>query len=183
MKKRVSNIDRRTKETEISVSIDIDGNGEYDIKCDYFFIKHMIETMSRFSSVDIFLTAKGNENSHLAEEIGLTLGMAFKDALKDVAIERIATKTVVMDDAMVTVSIDIADRPYAEIDCPDSLCHNFLSSFAMSSDMALHVLVVRGFDNHHIVESSFKALGKCLKDAVVNRETELSTKDKIYLET
>jgi imidazoleglycerol-phosphate dehydratase len=178
MKGRASGIERRTKETDISVKIDLDGNGKYEIKCGNTFLKHMIETLSRYSSVDISVSAKGDDEHHLVEDAGITLGTAFKDAVGKGPIERMATKTVVMDDAMVCVSLDLVDRPYAEIDCPDALYHHFFRSFAMSSGMTLHVLVIRGFDDHHIVEATFKALGKCLKDAVRKRDTELSTKDK-----
>ena len=178
MKGRVSRIERRTKETDISVNINLDGSGKYDVRCGNAFLKHMTETLSRYSSVDISLNAEGDDDHHLVEDVGITLGTAFKDAMKNGPVERMATKTVVMDDAMVTVSLDMVDRPYAEIDCPDSLYHHFFRSFAMSACMTLHVLVIRGFDEHHIIEASFKALGKGLKDALVRRDAELSTKDK-----
>jgi imidazoleglycerol-phosphate dehydratase len=178
MKGRVSEIERKTKETDISVNIVIDGEGRYDVKCDNGFLKHMVETLSRYSSVDIALKGKGDDDHHLIEDVGITLGMAFKDAVGKTPIERMATKTVVMDDAMVTVSLDIVDRPYADIDCPDSLYHHFFRSFAMSAGMTLHILVIRGFDDHHIVEASFKAFGMCLRSALRKRDTEISTKDR-----
>ncbi|MDR0778892.1 MAG: imidazoleglycerol-phosphate dehydratase [Methanomassiliicoccaceae archaeon] len=178
MKGRVSGLERKTKETEVSVNIVIDGTGIYDVRCSNSFLKHMVETLSRYSSVDISLKAKGDDEHHLVEDVGITLGLALKDAIGKIPIERMATKTVVMDDAMVTVSLDIADRPYAEIDCPDPLYRHFFRSFAMSAGMTLHTLVVRGFDEHHIVEATFKALGKCLKFALKKRDTEISTKDR-----
>ncbi|MDR2866547.1 MAG: imidazoleglycerol-phosphate dehydratase [Methanomassiliicoccaceae archaeon] len=181
MKGRVSKIERRTKETDVSVSIGIDGKGIYDVTCSNRFLKHMIETLSRYSSADICVKVTGDDEHHIIEDVGITMGTAFKDALKDIPIERMATKTVVMDDAMVTVSLDIIDRPYAEIDCPDPLYHHFFRSFAMSSGMTLHILVIRGFDDHHIVEASFKALGRALKEAVRKRDAELSTKEKASL--
>ncbi|MCL2143738.1 MAG: imidazoleglycerol-phosphate dehydratase [Methanomassiliicoccaceae archaeon] len=177
MRGRASGIERRTKETDISVNIAIDGDGQYDVKCNNIFLKHMIETFSRYSSADITMSAKGDDEHHVIEDVGLTLGMALKDAVGKDPIERMATKTVVMDDAMVTVSIDIVDRPYAELDCPDPLYHHFFRSLAMSSGMTMHILVIRGFDEHHIIEASVKALGKCLKEAVKRRDKELSTKD------
>ena len=178
MKGRVSGIERRTKETDVSVNMDIDGSGRYDIKCGNTFLKHMAETLSRYSSVDISMKADGDDEHHLVEDVGITLGMALRDAIGKDPIERMATKTVVMDDAMVTVSLDIVDRPYADIDCPDPLYHHFFRSFAMSSGITLHILVIRGFDDHHVVEASFKAFGKCLKEALRRRDAELSTKDK-----
>ena len=178
MKGRTSGIERKTKETDVSVKMAIDGKGRYDVKCGNTFLKHMIETLSRYSSADITLKAEGDDEHHLVEDVGITIGMAFKEAVGKAPIERMATKTVVMDDAMVTVSLDIVDRPYAEIDCPYAVYHHFFRSFAMSSGITLHILVIRGFDDHHIVEASFKALGRCLKEAVKLREAELSTKDK-----
>ena len=89
------------------------------------------------------------------------------------------TKTVVMDDALVMTSLDIVDRPYAEVDCPDPLYHHFFRSFAMSAGITLHMMVIRGFDEHHIIEAGFKSLGLALKGAIVKRDSELSTKDKV----
>jgi imidazoleglycerol-phosphate dehydratase len=178
MKGRASGIERKTKETDILLKIDIDGKGKYDVECDDSFLKHMTETLSRYSSIDITMKATGDNDHHLIEDVGITLGMVLKDAIGKDPIERMATKTVVMDDAMVTVSLDIVDRPYADIDCPDPLFHHFFRSFAMSASMTLHILVIRGFDDHHIVEASFKALGRCLKEALRKRDAELSTKDR-----
>jgi len=178
MKGRTSGIERKTKETNVSVKVDIDGKGKYNVTCSNTFLKHMTETLSRYSSADITMKAEGDDEHHLIEDAGITLGMAFRDAVGKDPIERMATKTVVMDDAMVTVSLDIVDRPYAEIDCPDAVYHHFFRSFAMSFGITLHILVIRGFDDHHIVEASFKALGRCLKEAVKKRDAELSTKDK-----
>jgi len=179
MKDRVSGIERKTKETEICIRINLDGSGKYSVSCDNAFLKHMAETLSRYSSIDVDMKAGGDDEHHLVEDVGITMGTALKDALKDVPIERMATKTVVMDDAMVVVSLDLVDRPYAEIDCPDPLYHHFFRSFAMSAGMTLHILVIRGFDPHHIVEASFKALGKALKDAARIAGKEISTKDKV----
>ena len=181
MRDRVSGIERRTKETDICVNVNIDGTGNYSVSCNDAFLKHMTETLSRYSSADIKMSAKGDDEHHLIEDVGITLGSAFKDAVKDGPIERMATKTVVMDDAMVTVSLDLADRPYAEIDCPDTLYHHFFRSFAMSLGMTLHILVIRGFDDHHVVEASFKALGKALREALKRRENTVSTKDKVSI--
>jgi imidazoleglycerol-phosphate dehydratase len=177
MKGRASGIERKTKETEVSVNIVIDGEGIYDVKCSNGFLKHMVETLSRYSSANISMKAKGDDDHHLVEDVAITLGLALKDAIGKTPIERMATKTVVMDDAMVTVSLDI-ERPYADIDCPDTLYHHFFRSFAMAAGMTLHILVVRGFDEHHIVEASFKALGKSLRFALKKRDTEISTKDR-----
>jgi imidazoleglycerol-phosphate dehydratase len=93
-----------------------------------------------------------------------------------------ATKTVPMDDALVTVSLDVVDRPFADVDCPDPLYHHFMRSFAMSSGITLHIVVVRGFDDHHIIEASFKSMGLALKEALQPRDAELSTKDRARIQ-
>lgn len=149
------------------------------MECDIQFLKHMIETLARYSDMDITLRGTGDNDHHLIEDVGITLGKAFAKALDDKPIERMATKTVVMDDALVMTSLDIVDRPYAEIDCPDQLYHHFLRSFAMSAGITLHIMVIRGYDDHHIIEAGFKSMGMALKAALKRRDSELSTKDKV----
>ncbi|MBO7409537.1 MAG: imidazoleglycerol-phosphate dehydratase [Candidatus Methanomethylophilaceae archaeon] len=179
MSERTANMERKTRETDISVSINIDGTGKYDVVCDNQFLKHMIETLSRYSSMDITLKATGDNEHHLIEDVGIALGKAFAKALDGNPIERMATSTVVMDDAMMMTSLDIVDRPYCETDCPDPLYQHFMRSFAMSAGITLHIVQIRGFDEHHIIEASFKSMGAALKQAVKPRASELSTKDKV----
>ena len=179
MANRTAVIERKTRETQITVDLNLDGSGKFDVECDIQFLKHMIETFSRYSNLDIKLRAVGDNDHHLIEDVGITLGKAFAQALGGQPIERMCTKTVVMDDALVLTSLDIVDRPYAEIDCPDPLYHHFFRSFAMSAGITLHMMVIRGFDEHHIIEAGFKSLGLALKGAIVRRGFELSTKDKV----
>jgi imidazoleglycerol-phosphate dehydratase len=179
MNGRTAALERKTRETEISVKIDLDGSGEYDVKCQIPFLKHMTETLSRYSSVDMTVKASGDDDHHIAEDVAITMGSALRKAVGTRPICRMSTRTVAMDDALVTVSIDLADRPYADIDCPDPLYTHFLRSFAMSSGMTMHTMVMRGFDGHHIIEATFKALGLCMKDALRVRDRELSTKDTV----
>ena len=179
MANRTASIERKTRETQIKMDIDLDGSGKFDVECDIQFLKHMIETLSRYSGIDICMKAVGDNEHHLIEDVGITLGKAFAKALGSEPIERMCTKTVVMDDALVMTSLDIVDRPYAEIDCPDALYHHFFRSFAMSAGITLHIMVIRGFDDHHIIEAGFKSMGLALKGAIVRRGSELSTKDKV----
>jgi imidazoleglycerol-phosphate dehydratase len=171
-------LERKTKETDIEVSLELDGNGKAQLELEDQFLTHMLESLSKYSSFDIKLKATGDNEHHLIEDVAIVLGMALNEALGDKPIERIASSTVPMDDALVTVAIDLIDRPYVDIDCPDPLYHHFLRSFAMSSGMTLHVVAIRGFDPHHVVEASIKALGLALKSAVRPRSTLLSTKSK-----
>ena len=179
MANRTATIERKTRETQIKVDVNLDGAGKFDVKCDDQFLRHMIETFSRYSDIDIKMEATGDNDHHLIEDVGITLGKAVVKALGSEPIERMCTKTVVMDDALVMTSLDIVDRPYAEIDCPDPLYHHFFRSFAMSAGITLHMMVIRGFDEHHIIEAGFKSLGLALKAAMVRRGSELSTKDKV----
>jgi len=172
-------MERKTRETEISVELNLDGKGKFDVECDIQFLKHMVETLSRYSGMDIKLRASGDNEHHIIEDVAITLGKAFANALDDKPIERMATRTVVMDDALVMTSLDIVDRPYAEVDCPDQLYHHFFRSFAMSAGLTLHIMVIRGYDDHHIIEAGFKSMGIALKEALRRRDSELSTKDKV----
>ncbi len=179
MANRTAAIERKTRETQIIAELNLDGSGKFDVECDIQFLKHMIETFSRYSNIDIKLRAVGDNDHHLIEDVGITLGKAFAQALGGQPIERMCTKTVVMDDALVLTSLDIVDRPYADIDCPDPLYHHFFRSFAMSAGITLHIMVIRGFDEHHIIEAGFKSMGLAVKGAIVRRDSELSTKDKV----
>ncbi len=176
---RKAETERKTRETDIFIGMNIDGSGTFDVDCDLQFLKHMVETLARYSGFDIKMKATGDNDHHLIEDVGITMGKTFAKAVGEGPIKRMATKAVVMDDAFVVTSLDIVDRPYAEIDCPDPLYHHFMRSFAMSAGITLHILVVRGFDEHHIIEASFKSLGLCLEEAVKPRKTELSTKDRV----
>lgn len=172
-------MERKTRETDISVEIDIDGEGRFDVDTDNQFLKHMVETLARYSSMDITLSAVGDNDHHLIEDVAITLGKTLVKAIGDGPIERMATSTVVMDDALVMTSLDIVDRPYCECDCPDDVYAHFFRSFAMSAAISLHIVRIRGFDTHHVIEASFKSMGMALRTAVRPRSTELSTKDKV----
>jgi imidazoleglycerol-phosphate dehydratase len=171
-------LQRKTKETDIELSLELDGKGKAELDLEDQFLAHMLESLSKYASFDIKLRAKGDNEHHLIEDVAIVLGLALDQARGEAPIERIASATVPMDDALVTVAIDLINRPYVDIDCPDPLYHHFLRSFAMSSGMTLHVVVVRGFDPHHVVEATIKALGLALKGAVRPRGALLSTKDK-----
>jgi imidazoleglycerol-phosphate dehydratase len=175
---RSATIDRETKETKIEIELNLDGSGTADISCDDQFLTHMLESLAKYADFDITLKAVGDNEHHLLEDVAIVLGMALREAIGDQPIQRIASSMVPMDDALVVVALDLIDRPYVDIECPDPLYHHFLRSVAMSSGMTLHVMVERGFDEHHIVEATVKALGRALNKAVAQRERMLSTKSK-----
>ena len=176
---RAASIKRETRETNVSVEFNLDGSGQFDVECDIQFLKHMVETLARYADFDIKMKASGDNDHHLIEDAAITLGKALREALGEVPIERMATATVVMDDAMVMTSLDLVDRPYCEADCPDPLYLHFFRSFAMTAGITLHILVIRGFDEHHIIEAGFKSMGRALKEAVKVRSTELSNKGAV----
>lgn len=178
MTARTSSIERSTRETRIYVDLDIDGTGKFDVTCEIQFLKHMTETLARYAGFDLVLSAVGDNDHHIIEDTAITLGKAIRQAMGDEPIERMATAVIPMDDALVMASLDLVDRPYADIDCPDPLYTHFMRSLAMSAGMTLHIVVIRGFDEHHIVEAGFKATGKALAEALRRRSTELSTKDR-----
>ncbi len=178
---RESKIGRKTKETDIKLQLSIDGSGHAEIETDEQFLRHMLDTLTRYGGFDLQLEATGDNVHHLVEDVAIALGTAFREALGDVPVERISSAMVPMDDALVTVAVDIIDRPYCDVDCPDMLYAHFFRSFAMSSGMTLHGIVHRGMDDHHIIEATFKALGTALRRAVAPRESVLSTKDAVSL--
>ncbi len=178
MNLRMSSIKRSTKETKVSVDLDIDGTGKFNVECDIQFLKHMTETLARYAGFDLVLRADGDNDHHVVEDVAITIGRALRQAIGNQPIERMATAIVPMDDALVMSSLDLVDRPYADIDCPDSLYAHFMRSFAISAGMTLHMVVIRGFDVHHIIEAGFKATGKALRDALRVRDIELSTKGR-----
>ena len=178
---RRAKVERSTRETQIVAELDLDGTGVFQVDCEIQFLKHMVETLIKYASFNLKLKAGGDNDHHIAEDVAITLGTAFKKSLGDDSVERVATEFIPMDDALAMVSVDIVDRPFADIDCPDPLYSHFFRSFAMSAGLTLHISIVRGFDEHHMVEASFKALGKALYKATRIRESELSTKNKVEI--
>jgi imidazoleglycerol-phosphate dehydratase len=177
--KRTKKLARKTKETDVEVAIGLDGTGLYDIALPDRWLKHMLESVARFGKFDLTIKAKGDFNHHVIEDVGITLGKALKDAIKDRPVARVGTGTIPMDDAFVTVSVDLVDRPYCHVDLPDEMLEHFLRSFAMEARITLHNLVHRGKNFHHICEATFKALGMALHQATRPAATLQSTKGKV----
>jgi imidazoleglycerol-phosphate dehydratase len=174
-------IDRKTKETQISVEMNLDGTGSYSIKTPIPFFDHMLTLMCKHGLFDIKLKAKGDveiDDHHTVEDTGIVLGKTFKEALGDMkGIARYGQASVPMDEALAQVSLDISGRQYLvyniafpkksklrEFD-PD-LIEDFLQAFSSSAGITLHVNVLYGRNTHHIIEAIFKALGRALKQAV-----------------
>lgn len=193
---RTATVDRKTKETEISLKLNLDGSGNSKIDTPLKFLNHMLENFSKHSSFDLEISAKGDvdvDDHHLVEDVGIVMGEAFDKALGDKkGIARMAHRIVPMDDSKADVSVDLSGRPYAVVDLPfsqfeekkvgdvtkENVVH-FLESFALNGKFNLNIKV-EGKNDHHKVESCFKALAKSLQDAVkITGEEIPSTKGTI----
>ena len=170
---------RRTKETCIEVSLEIDGAGRYDVALPRQFSRHMVETLARYAGWNLKIRAVGDNPHHVEEDVAIVLGKAFRDALGDAPVERIAHAVVPMDDALVLTAVDIVDRPFCHAPLPDPDYVHFLRSFAMDARINLHVDILRGTDEHHIVEAAFKSLGMALRQAARRTGDVKSTKSRV----
>ena len=176
---RKATVDRNTNESTISVSINIDGTGQYDIKTDVGFLKHMLEQISKHGLIDLSVTAKGDIETgthHTIEDTAITLGRAISKALGDRrGIIRMADQTCPLDEALTRVAIDMSGRGYAVIDMggnnnigefPLDLARHFFESIAIEGKFCLHIKVLNGSNEHHVIESAFKAFARALRSAV-----------------
>lgn len=179
---RSKRLKRKTKETEVDVKIGLDGTGRSSIDIPDKWLKHMLESVARFGKFDLAVKAAGDFNHHVVEDVAITLGRALREALKGRPVQRVGTATVPMDDALVTVAVDLVDRPYCAVELPDEMLEHFMRSLAMEARITLHSLVHRGKNFHHINEAAFKALGMALhlatRPAAVLRSTKGSVKWK-----
>lgn len=183
---RKAMLKRKTKETNISLDLNLDGRGSYSINTSIPFLDHMLSLMCKHGLFDIKLKAKGDidiDDHHTMEDIGIVLGKALKQAVGDMkGIARYGQASVPMDEALASVSIDISGRPYFvyKVEFPKKsklkdfdpdLIEDFLQAFVSSSSITLHITVLYGRNIHHIIEAIFKGLGRALREAIsVNRK-------------
>ncbi|MEA3280824.1 MAG: imidazoleglycerol-phosphate dehydratase HisB [Thermodesulfobacteriota bacterium] len=178
--KRIAKIERKTKETNIGVELNINGKGEHKISSGIPFFDHMLTLFAVHGFFDLSLAAKGDldvDFHHTVEDIGLVLGEAFNKALGDrKGIIRYGHAVIPMDDALTFVTIDLSNRPFLVYNIPDItnirggsfdiyLAKEFFRAFANRSGMNLHINVFYGENEHHVIESIFKALGRALDQA------------------
>lgn len=177
---RTATIERATKETQIAVSLNLDGQGHYDIETGIGFLDHMLEQLSRHSLMDLKLRAKGDlhiDFHHTTEDTGIVIGEAVRKALGDFkGIRRYASAIIPMDETCTRVSIDVSQRPYLIWkvnftkpklgDMDTELFKEWFQAFAQNAGITLHVENMYGENNHHIVESCFKGLARALRDAI-----------------
>ncbi|MCX7795191.1 MAG: imidazoleglycerol-phosphate dehydratase HisB [bacterium] len=186
---REISVTRTTRETDIKISLNIDGSGRSNIDTGIGFLNHLLTSFALYSSFDIDITARGDlevDGHHVCEDVGIVLGSAFNRALGDFKIARFGYAIVPMDDALVISSVDISGRPYFETNelFKDSFIGTFqtewfiefLRAFTMNSRINLHILKLRGNNSHHIAECLIKSLGISLKEATKKIDDILSTK-------
>ena len=177
---RKASIERVTKETRVSASIDLDGTGAYDIATGIGFLDHMLEQLSRHSLIDITLRAEGDTHidfHHTTEDTGIVLGQAVAEALGERGgIARYGAALIPMDETLTRVALDASNRPYliwkvdftrdklGEMDT--ELFREWFQAFAQHAGLTLHVETLYGANNHHIVESAYKGLARALRAAV-----------------
>ncbi|HVI89482.1 MAG TPA: imidazoleglycerol-phosphate dehydratase HisB [Dongiaceae bacterium] len=177
---RKASVSRKTKETAISVSVDLDGTGQSVISTGIGFLDHMLDQLSRHSLMDLKVEAKGDlhiDYHHTTEDTGIAIGEAVSKALGDrVGINRYGEATIPMDETLTRVALDASNRPYliwkvnfsrpklGEMDT--ELFKEWFQAFAQSAGLTLHVENLYGENNHHIVESCYKGLARALRQAV-----------------
>ena len=177
---RKSAIERNTKETRIRIELDLDGTGVYDVSTGVGFLDHMLEQLSRHSLIDLTVKAEGDlhiDAHHTTEDVGIAVGEAVTKALGDrKGITRYGSALIPMDETLTRVALDLSNRPYliwkVTFDRPKlgdmdtELFKEWFQAFAQAAGVTLHVETLYGENNHHIVESCFKALARALRQAI-----------------
>ncbi|MEQ8896316.1 MAG: imidazoleglycerol-phosphate dehydratase HisB [Roseovarius sp.] len=177
---RKSQITRKTAETEIDVTIDLDGTGQYDNETGVGFFDHMLDQLARHSLIDMRVRCKGDlhiDDHHTVEDVGIALGQALREAVGDKkGITRYGACLLPMDDALVRAALDLSGRPFLvwNVDLPTpkigtfdtELVREFFQALSTHGGITLHVDALHGFNSHHIAEAAFKAVARALRDAV-----------------
>jgi len=174
---------RTTKETDIRVSLDINGTGKSNISSGVGFLDHMLESFSKHSLIDLDVTCKGDthiDDHHSVEDIGIVLGSLFAEAIYPVSqMERFGSANVVMDESCVSCDLDLSNRPYLVYDIQLSgkvgsfdteLVEEFFRAFVLNSKISAHIIAQRGKNRHHLIEASFKSLAVALRRAMAKNE-------------
>lgn len=177
---RTANIKRKTKETDINMSLTLDGAGKGEINTGIGFFDHMLEGFSKHGFFNLTVSVNGDldvDGHHTVEDTGIVLGAAIKEALGDkVGIKRYGSFILPMDDALCLCAIDLCDRPYLSFKCDfpvervgnldTELVKEFFYAVSYSAGMNIHLKMMSGSNAHHMIEAMFKAFGKALDEAV-----------------
>jgi imidazoleglycerol-phosphate dehydratase len=189
---RKGRVERKTKETDIKVELELDGSGKAEVETGMPFLNHMLDSFSRHGLFDLKLKAKGDievDYHHTVEDVGLALGQAFKESLGDKqGIRRFGEASCPLDETLAKVVVDLSGRPYLSYNVKirpgrvgnfdTDLPHEFFAAFANQLGMNLHIDVVRGENPHHIIEACFKAFARAMDMA-----TQLDTRIQGVLST
>ena len=189
---RKGRVERKTKETDIKVELELDGSGKAEVETGIPFLNHMLDSFSRHGLFDLKLKAKGDieiDYHHTVEDVGLALGQAFKESLGDKhGIRRFGEASCPLDETLAKVVVDLSGRPYLSYNVKirpgrvgnfdTDLPHEFFAAFANQLGMNLHIDVVRGENPHHIIEACFKAFARAMDMA-----TQLDTRIQGVLST
>ena len=176
---RNADISRVTRETDIRMSLDLDGSGKAEISTGIGFFDHMLNSFARHGFFDLCLTVKGDlevDTHHTIEDTGIVLGTAIKQALGDKkSIKRYGSILLPMDESLILCAIDLSGRPYLSYDVPltaervgdfeTEMAKEFFYAISYASEMNLHIKKLSGENNHHIIEGMFKAFAKALDEA------------------
>jgi imidazoleglycerol-phosphate dehydratase len=180
---RSATVHRATKETSIDLTIEIDGSGTTDVSTGIPFYDHMLDQLGKHGGFDLHIAAVGDlhiDTHHTVEDVAISLGEAFRQAVGDKAgVRRFASGLFPLDEALVEVAVDLSGRPFVvwEVELPEclplgnpafdpQLAEHAVASFATAAGITLHVTLRRGRNVHHIIEAVFKGLARCLRDAV-----------------
>lgn len=180
MASRTSTITRTTKETDISLTLEIDGTGKTDIDTGIPFFDHMLDAFARHGLFDLTVKAKGDlevDAHHTVEDVGIVLGQALAEAMGNkLGITRFASQAVPMDEALVMAALDISGRGQMHFDIlippammglfDSSLAKEFFIAFATNAGITLHLVSFKGENAHHLIETAFKAMGRVLRQAL-----------------
>ena len=177
---RVANVHRKTRESDVRVRIDLDGEGVYQVSTGIGFFDHMLESFAKHGLFDLEIAAEGDlrvDTHHTVEDVGITLGQAVREALGDASgIRRYGAQVLPMSETKVEVSVDVSNRPYMVYsvdmandrvgDFDATLTQDFLYAFSQNAGVDLHVELRYGKNPHHIVEATFKGLARALRTAL-----------------
>jgi imidazoleglycerol-phosphate dehydratase len=193
---RSADLSRKTKETEITLGLNLDGKGQNSINTGIGFLDHMLTLFSGHGQFDLTLACKGDlfvDTHHTVEDIGIVLGKAISEALgRRESIKRFGSSIIPMDEALALVSLDLSNRPYLYFEVPFSsekvgemeteMFEEFFRALSVNAGMTLHVKLLHGKNNHHMIEAVFKAFARALHEAVTvdpSIQGVLSTKGEL----
>lgn len=194
---RSATISRATKETDITITVDIDGTGETNVSTGLPFFDHMLDQLGRHGGMDLVVDAKGDlevDGHHTIEDTGIVLGETFAQALGNKAgVQRFASGLFPLDEALIEVALDLSGRPFLVYDVPfgevlplgdppfnPEMTEHFFRSFVDAAQITLHVNKRAGENTHHVIEATFKGVARSIRSAVKVEGTELpSTKGKL----